>query len=1277
MSQVTDWAEQQSSDSSCPANSKADNEAGVLAQRFTDCQPRTSRVYSISTLLKLRQTEQPARIELRIIPAALAESVFKVASTGPRSRLHENLDPRRQTQSSNLTGRSTNSEAEVNYDTTYVRPLRQPKNPPETSVIQSHAGFARFLKQHASPPHHRVTAGGRIVPAGPLAPPPMMNLPSINTVLTGPCKHLQTKPHDSLVETDRKAANNRKTAIGSSATTPLAQQNINVNAQKPSNVPHQVNQGVGGVAYPQYTQMQSSLSNQTASHLGLLPLGTIPLEIYPDGTSLVYLNGTHYHTYWNGSSVALRPVNYQLPVQSETSYTSATYPQATPPIQPYRPGTVNGSMSQYGTMNGPAHIQGQSQQPGVPQSDNPQALHSQLTGELNILDRFVALHMHELSQAQNAGYAAQRKQLVEQLDSLRVSTENSKLPVLANAPLYGLQGAPVWFGTNEFKGNNNIIRTDPHSNAAINSRDTPANIKSVSNQLSAFNLSGRLAPPQTSQSTCLSPDAPPFVPAGFKTPLPDYFGPGQFPGHNDSQWGENKGSVKVQSSTTAVYQPHVQSGNGTPRSSRIGSRSSDTAGLRTNIEHQAPPALPIVTWEDIQYASRPGVNPRSGPKIYCTTIGEFQEVLRRVREQAEYYGCKGGQSKDPAHDAEEDIRWAMADGDPIPLPKSPADHVANPRPWSWDDSAFNYRPAVAINPIGAKSNADCSPYHRLENVMGNTNHTRADNWVTKPGVGNFAREPTLVARSACHTSDLSSPSPLRQKPTQYGSHELHRSSFQSYSGNSNGMISNFNAPRAGHATTWISNDARFHQQNSLQKGIPRQIEHANRASSHSQQYQPYVQIAPKTPAKSKAHSGFDAYATGLSERSQGSQQGWAPSNPNSGRSRQWTSQSKVKRKDSWDSDAASNDSWLSTSDRDSRLLSLDKRITASQVLRQSFCEVSPLHGQKATQTAYAAPIVNNWTHTPSSRGRNSDTLSFDSQGIPRSDFNHPSWSTRGSFRAAKVNLPQTQGKTMSNQALQTSPSVANHQTGGGVKLNNLAPFPSNTSPQGFLRGMLKSPRYSAARIHQSEPFGLRQRSARTNERIGQNREKQHANKENIKSDGYQDMMGWRGRSRGSSMSSGELTNPWQSPDSDAIANKARSSLAASSHHAFGQLPQYDGAGDALMSANHQAQSTDSKVSGPSSRRRRKKNGKAKASEDVLVGQTVSREEQAKAYDVGRTDSYDYRGLTQTLFMAAPDQAQDMRVHGEHVDRYFDRLYEEELGELGASNGRDPVNQRRL
>ena len=61
-------------------------------------------------------------------------------------------------------------------------PVRQPFGPPETLHTQKFEGFVRFLKGHVSPNHNRVTAGGRIVPAGPKSPPPTFHREFIETL---------------------------------------------------------------------------------------------------------------------------------------------------------------------------------------------------------------------------------------------------------------------------------------------------------------------------------------------------------------------------------------------------------------------------------------------------------------------------------------------------------------------------------------------------------------------------------------------------------------------------------------------------------------------------------------------------------------------------------------------------------------------------------------------------------------------------------------------------------------------------------------------------------------------------------------------------------------------------------------------------------------------------------------------------------------------------------------------------------------------------------------
>jgi hypothetical protein len=52
---------------------------------------------------------------------------------------------------------TTSSEESFQY------PVRQPRNAPQNNLAEADSGFAKFLKEHTSPRHQRVTAGGRVV----------------------------------------------------------------------------------------------------------------------------------------------------------------------------------------------------------------------------------------------------------------------------------------------------------------------------------------------------------------------------------------------------------------------------------------------------------------------------------------------------------------------------------------------------------------------------------------------------------------------------------------------------------------------------------------------------------------------------------------------------------------------------------------------------------------------------------------------------------------------------------------------------------------------------------------------------------------------------------------------------------------------------------------------------------------------------------------------------------------------------------------------------------
>ncbi|KAF7176682.1 hypothetical protein CNMCM7691_003334 [Aspergillus felis] len=83
--------------------------------------------------------------------------------------------------SRNMSNRSRQSQGTHSTSGPRLRhPSRQPSDPPQGALAQADAGFARFLKEHASPKHQRVTAGGRIVPMDSQGSAPQMKLSAID-----------------------------------------------------------------------------------------------------------------------------------------------------------------------------------------------------------------------------------------------------------------------------------------------------------------------------------------------------------------------------------------------------------------------------------------------------------------------------------------------------------------------------------------------------------------------------------------------------------------------------------------------------------------------------------------------------------------------------------------------------------------------------------------------------------------------------------------------------------------------------------------------------------------------------------------------------------------------------------------------------------------------------------------------------------------------------------------------------------------------------------------
>lgn len=636
------------------------------------------------------------------------------------------------------------------YDSTYIRPSRQPLNPPEVSLIQKHAGFARFLKQHASPPSHRVTAGGRIVPAGPLSPPPMMVLPSINTMMNDSGKHFAGKAQGSSTQAERRDSGIPESPFGAS-TFPLGPQQVNKNYLRP-------NPGLESFAIPQYTHAQIPQLGQNGSTFGSIPVGATPLGFLPDGSSLVFYNGMSYQSFWDGRGAVMKPLQLPTAPVPQQNYASMLYPHMAADGQYYGSYAPNILMHHKDTngpqpmTNGTGQTQEELQQSSAAQLGDPQALHDQLAAELSELDKFAALHLHEFTSAENAQYTSRRRQLVKQLDSLRSTTENNKIPGLPREHLNGMQAVPSWLTANHIAESSIVPQVDGgigNIPAAVPS--TPSNVDShrpgpvPTNDLF---LKRQLVRPQPSANKSLSPFSAPFVPSGLKAATAEYFGNCEVSKSTGAEFQEQPPLAGGTAAVSLVDRTLHGMGKSVRDPEKIVSGPDESSkglgrvgsGYYSDTEASSSEALPKVEASDIDYTNREGFNPINAPKRYCTTIGEFQEVLRRVREQAQWYGCKGGQSKDPAFDAEVDIRWAMCDGQPIPLPESPADHVAHPRPWCWDDSAFNCRATIAVSPFASKGNTKERAHKPLDQGIGKVSRPRADSWATNPSIGDIKNE---------------------------------------------------------------------------------------------------------------------------------------------------------------------------------------------------------------------------------------------------------------------------------------------------------------------------------------------------------------------------------------------------------------------------------------------------------------------------------------------------------------------------------------------------------
>ena len=520
-------------------------------------------------------------------------------------------------------------------------PYGQSLADPESSAFQQHEGFARFLKQHASPPHHRVTAGGRIVPAGPLSPPPMFDYAS----LTGMVHPRPGKPQQPTIRQLGSTSNIIREAVDQGK--PLIGFHDPVLSLNSFPADDSLSQRQDGCFLaPTDPGMQLSMS--------LIPIGT-----FEDGTTIASYNGSVCRTYWNGTGTVIEPL-YNNSAQISTG--TQTELGNRPSLQMRQPSESSSLQSREqrnplaNTTNRPRISSSQSQPPS--EMKDMKSQHIQLSKTLRNLDKHLALHHYDLGQEERAALIAQRKKLVKEIDNIRRITD----PSSQDLPLVDIKVLA-----------SNTKTRSRLSALHLNSNDTDNKAKGSTLKVPIDNTTKK----------ALSPAAPPFVPGRMTLPSLQGIDNKDLPTTFD---------LKIHSSSNlSGLRKHISATSASYGKGQENLRVQDESLDRDPID----PAMRVVHNSDIKYAAKFKLNQVEGRKQYCTLTSEFQEALRQVRQHARLYGCAGGSSKDPAYDAEQDIWWAVCDEDPIPLPPQTPDYVSNPRPWDWSDSFFNYRRVVA------------------------------------------------------------------------------------------------------------------------------------------------------------------------------------------------------------------------------------------------------------------------------------------------------------------------------------------------------------------------------------------------------------------------------------------------------------------------------------------------------------------------------------------------------------------------------------------------------
>ncbi|KAH8705148.1 hypothetical protein BGW36DRAFT_434935, partial [Talaromyces proteolyticus] len=346
-------------------------------------------------------------------------------------------------------------------DESLQHPARQPHNAPPDNLVEADAGFAKFLKEHTSPKHQRVTAGGRVVLVDADKSIPELKPPLKKTREDNPKKSGGINPIVSSLSL--------RNGIGSENTGQSSRTSSNVNAVAGQVYPAMTQEKASagdtgaypengqqeapqGVTYPSLQPWQAPLLASTAHRQQPVPLasGSYPIfQLVQTGqeTVAVPINSSLSSSFrpdtasWYPSSaaslMAQGHTSQSLPPQP-TLFPTSTFQiagkqgllaptitlsdlQLTPPT-PYSV-TGLGHLGPYSTvpaMSGPI-----SSPVYIPDTSTQRSLqevtkeYQNLSCQLASLDRYMAINTFEIDAETKNNLVEQRKGLVKDLDIAR------------------------------------------------------------------------------------------------------------------------------------------------------------------------------------------------------------------------------------------------------------------------------------------------------------------------------------------------------------------------------------------------------------------------------------------------------------------------------------------------------------------------------------------------------------------------------------------------------------------------------------------------------------------------------------------------------------------------------------------------------------------------------------------------------------------------------------------------------------------------------------------